>query len=293
MTPPAADFHDARTSPGATPPQRIALGIEYDGSAFHGWQWQPGRRTIQQTLEEAIGRVADEPVSLVTAGRTDAGVHALEQVAHFDSRARRSVRSWVLGANTHLPPEIRVLWARPLPAGFHARYSAIARCYRYRILNRPVHSALQRRRVTWVYRPLDADAMQRAAVHLVGEHDFSSFRAQDCQSRTPWRQVHFLDVVRQEDEILIDVAANAFLHHMVRNLVGVLLEIGLGRQPPEWAAEVLRARRREAAAVTAPADGLYLRAVCYPLEFGLERHAVFDRLPADAARHRETPEEHA
>lgn len=270
---------------------RIALGVEYDGSAFAGWQWQPAKRTLQSALEEALSFVAAEPVRVVCAGRTDAGVHALEQVVHFDTEAERKSYSWLMGTNTALPEDLRVLWAREVPENFHARTSAIARFYRYVILNRPMRSALQRHQVTWHYAPLDAGAMAAAAEHLLGEHDFSSFRAQDCQSRSPNRYLHFIHVRREDDRVVIDLCANAFLHHMVRNIAGVLMEVGAGKRPPAWAGEVLRARDRKAAAATAPAEGLYLAGICYPESFGIARHPVFRHLPEGARRYTPPPHE--
>lgn len=264
---------------------RIALGIEYDGSAFAGWQRQRPRRTIQACVEEAVGRVAAEKVDVVCAGRTDAGVHALEQVAHFDTSARRAMRSWLLGANTELPEDVRVIWAREVAGEFHARYSAIARFYRYVILNRPMKSALLRRQVTWHYHSLDVERMQEAANHLIGEHDFSSFRAQGCQSKSPRRIMHFIRVRREGERVVIELAANAFLHHMVRNIAGVLMEIGSGKQESAWAKAVLDARDRRLGGVTAPPDGLYLGGVFYPERFGLPRHPIFDQLPATASRY--------
>lgn len=263
---------------------RVVLGVEYDGQEFAGWQWQPGRRTVQAELEAALSRVASQPVRVVCAGRTDAGVHALEQVVHFDCAVERAPRSWLMGANSALPVDVRVLWVREMPLEFHARYSAIARYYRYTILNRPMRSALLRRQVTWSFLPLDAERMNLAARHLIGNRDFTSFRAKDCQSVSPWRYLHFLDVHRDADRVHIDVCANAFLHHMVRNLAGLLMAIGGGKHEPDWAAEVLAARDRSLAAATAPADGLYFAAVCYPDPFGMPRHPVFARLPPDAAR---------
>jgi tRNA pseudouridine38-40 synthase len=265
---------------------RIALGIEYDGSAFAGWQWQPGKRTVQAAVDQAVGRVADAPVQAVCAGRTDAGVHALEQVVHFDTQARRTPYSWVMGGNTELPEDVRVLWAREVDASFHARYSAIARYYRYLILNRPMKSALRRRQATWHYPPLDLEPMRAAARYLIGEHDFSSFRAQGCQSKSPCRRMHFIHVRREEgDQVVIELCANAFLHHMVRNIAGVLMAIGAGKRPPQWAREVLLARDRTQGGVTAPADGLYLGGVCYPERYGIARHPVFQHLPQDASRY--------
>jgi tRNA pseudouridine38-40 synthase len=264
---------------------RIALGIEYDGQAFAGWQWQPGKRTIQSAVEAAVSRVANEPVRVVCAGRTDAGVHALEQVVHFDTPVERKAYSWLMGTNSELPEDVRVLWVREVPRDFHARTSAIARFYRYVILNRPMKSALRRRQVTWHYAPLDIEPMREGARHLIGEHDFSSFRAQDCQSKSPNRFMHFIHVRREGDEVVIEICANAFLHHMVRNIAGVLLDVGSGKHPPGWVAEVLEARDRRRAGVTAPADGLYLGGVCYPEAYGLARHPIFQYLPADAARY--------
>jgi len=264
---------------------RIALGIEYDGSAFAGWQWQRGRRTVQAVLEDALGRVGAEPIRVHGAGRTDAGVHALAQVVHFESDAHRPLRAWLLGTNTELPEDIRVLWAREVPPGFHARYSAIARYYRYVILNRPMKSALLRRQVTWSFYPLHEGRMQEAAQLLVGEHDFSSFRAPDCQSKSPVRRMHFIDVRRDGERIMIELSANAFVHHMVRNIVGVLMAIGSGKYQPMWAQQVLEERRRAVAGVTAPPDGLYLGGVFYPARFELPCDPVFSRLPPDAARY--------
>lgn len=249
---------------------RVAVGLEYCGAAYRGWQsQQSGVPTIQARVENALGRVADHPVAVVCAGRTDAGVHAREQVVHFDTGAERSPRSWVLGANTGLPDDIALRWARVVSESFHARYSARARRYHYLILNRPVRPALDRQRVGWHYHPLDAERMHEAGQRLLGEHDFSSFRARDCQSRTPWRCLHELRVRREADRVLIEVEANAFLHHMVRNIVGVLTAVGRGEQPVDWVDEVLAARDRTRGGVTAPAAGLYLQAVRYPVEFDL------------------------
>jgi tRNA pseudouridine38-40 synthase len=251
---------------------RVAMGVEYDGSAFRGWQIQEqGVRTVQACLEKALSRVADEPVETVCAGRTDAGVHATGQVIHFDTRAQRLPRSWILGGNSNLPADISVLWACPVTEAFHARFSARARRYRYLILNRRYRSALQRCRVAWYCKPLAAERMAAAAGYLVGEHDFTSFRALGCQARSPVRTVYTLTVQRQGDCIVIDVEANAFLHHMVRNIVGVLLAVGSGERPIPWVQEVLEVRNRALGGVTVPAEGLYLVAVRYPEEFRLSR----------------------
>ncbi|QSA97606.1 tRNA pseudouridine(38-40) synthase TruA [Methylococcus sp. EFPC2] len=263
---------------------RLALGIEYDGSAFAGWQIQRDRRSVQECVEAAVGQVANEPVDVVCAGRTDAGVHAYEQVAHFDTQAKRDLRSWLLGVNTALPDDVRILWVKEVEADFHARYSAIARFYRYTILNRAMKSALQRRQVTWCFRPLNAEKMHAGAQHLIGDHDFSSFRAQSCQSHSPQRIMHFIRVSREGEWVHIDLSANAFVHHMVRNIAGVLIDIGSGKHPPDWAREVLEARDRALGGVTAPPDGLYLGGVFYPEPFGLPKHPIFDLLPPDARR---------
>jgi tRNA pseudouridine38-40 synthase len=249
--------------------QRIALGVEYDGSGFAGWQEQRGQRTVEAELRRAVASVADGPVALICGGRTDAGVHAVGQVVHFDAPVARSLRGWLLGINANLPEDVSLRWARPVPAWFHARYSALARVYRYCILNRDTRSALQRRRATWERRPLDLAAMQAAADRLVGDRDFSAFRAAQCQSRSPVRRVGRIEVGRDGDLVWIEVAANAFLHHMVRNLAGLLIEIGTGDAPPEWATEVLESRDRRRGAMTAPPDGLYLRTIQYPAAFRL------------------------
>jgi len=254
---------------------RIAVGIEYDGSGFAGWQSQPTVRTVQQVLESALGAVAAEPVSLVAAGRTDAGVHARAQVAHFDTHAERSPRGWILGANTEAPPDVALSWVQPVPAHFHARYSATARVYRYLILNRTARSALYAARAAWVTRTLDARAMAEAAELLVGEHDFSAFRSSECQAKSPVRRLTRLAVERRGDWIVIEAVANAFLHHMVRNLAGLLIAVGKGDERPGWARTVLEGRDRTRAAATAPAAGLCLWEVLYPAAFGLPA-----RLPA-------------
>lgn len=264
--------------------QRMVLGLEYDGSGFSGWQWQTGRRTVQAVVEQALSVVADHPVTVTCAGRTDAGVHALEQVVHFDTAAQRPLHAWSLGGNSHLPEDVRILWAVIASAGFHARYSAIARFYRYLILNRPVKSALARHQATGCYAQLDAEKMHQAAQHLIGNHDFSSFRARGCQSKSPCRTLHFIDVYRQGDRVIMDICANAFLHHMVRNIAGVLMTIGTGKQPADWTLALLQVKNRSLASVTAPPDGLYLGGVFYPVEYGLSKHPLFAKLPPDASR---------
>lgn len=249
--------------------QRIAMGVEYDGSAFHGWQTQDRVRTVQETLEAAIGSVAAHPVTVHCAGRTDAGVHALEQVLHFETRASRPERAWVLGTNVNLPPDCAVRWAHPVPDAFHARYSATARHYRYRILLRRTRSALERNRALWVHRPLDLARMRTAARSLVGEHDFSSFRAVACQAKSPIRCIHYLNLAGTHEAIDLRVGANGFLHHMVRNIVGVLVAIGRGDASPDWTAELLEVRDRTLGGVTAPPQGLYFVRADYPDAFGL------------------------
>ncbi len=248
---------------------RIALGIEYDGSRFHGWQSQRGVRTVQQVLEHALSKVADQPVRVHCAGRTDTGVHASGQVVHFDTGAVREPRAWVLGGNVNLPDDVAVTWAREVPAEFHARYRAIERSYRYVILNRQARPALQHGQVTWEYRPLQVEPMQEAARHLLGEHDFSAFRAKECQARHAVREVKRLEVRRRGDYVILEVTANAFLMHMVRNFAGVLMAIGMGKAPPAWAREVLEGRDRTLGGVTAPAHGLTLVRVRYPERYGL------------------------
>lgn len=247
------------------------MGVEYDGSAFHGWQVQRGVRTVQQCVEEAIGKVADHPVTVHCAGRTDAGVHGLEQVIHFDSGASRPERSWLLGTNVNLPPDVAIRWVLPVDDDFHARFEAKARHYRYRILRRPTRSALHRDRVTWVHHALDIDAMRAAAAALVGEHDFSSFRALACQAKSPVRRVLYLDLAERGEIVEISVGANGFLHHMVRNIAGVLIAIGKGDASVDWTSELLRIRDRTRGGVTAPPGGLYFVRADYPERFGLAR----------------------
>ena len=263
---------------------RIVLGIEYDGSAYNGWQWQDAKPTVPGELQTALSKIACQPVTVICAGRTDAGVHALEQVVHFDCEVERELKAWVMGGNSQLPEDIRITWAKPALADFHARYSAIARFYRYVILNRPMKSALLRTQATWCYYPLDAARMHTAAQYLLGEHDFTSFRAQGCQSKSPNRLMHFIDVYRQEDKVIIDICANAFLHHMVRNIAGVLMEIGMGKQPESWTLQLLELKDRARAAATAPPYGLHLGGVYYPAGYGINKHPVFEKLPADARR---------
>lgn len=252
---------------------RIALGIEYDGSNFRGWQiQQTGVRTVQGCLEKSLSRVAAHAVNTVCAGRTDAGVHGIEQVAHFDTHAQRSLRSWLLGVNSNLPADINLLWAQPVAETFHARFSALSRCYRYIILNRPYRSALQRHRATWQRDPLNHERMAEAAKWLLGEHDFTSFRATSCQAKSPVRRIYRLTVERCSDYIIIDIEANGFLHHMVRNVAGVLMAIGRSERSTCWPRDLLKACNRALGGITAPAEGLYLKGIQYPVNFKLPRH---------------------
>ncbi|MEE2001629.1 tRNA pseudouridine(38-40) synthase TruA [Alkalimonas sp. MEB108] len=248
---------------------RIALGIEYDGSAFYGWQRQQEVASVQQHLEQALSRVADEAILTQCAGRTDAGVHATGQVVHFDSRAERSDKGWIMGTNSHLPAGISVRWAKQVPDDFHARFSATARRYRYIILNQPYRPAILQAGLSHYHQPLDAQRMHQAGQCLLGEHDFSAFRAIQCQSKSPNRFIHHLNVQRVGPYVVIDIKANAFVHHMVRNITGSLLEVGMGRQPVDWLAELLAAKDRTKAAATAKAGGLYLVAVDYPAAYQL------------------------
>ena len=248
---------------------RIALGLEYDGSEFAGWQAQGHARGIQSVVEEGVAAVANHAVEVVAAGRTDAGVHAAMQVVHFDTTVTRTERSWVLGTTTNMPKQVSVLWSREVPEGFHARYSALARSYRYVILNRAPRPALTAQRVSWVRDPLDEKRMHEAAQHLIGEHDFSSFRAAQCQSRTPMRNLHRITVQRHGELVILTVTANAFLHHMVRNIAGVLIAIGTGERPVDWTAQVLSHRDRKLGGVTAPPSGLYLAGIRYAAALNL------------------------
>jgi tRNA pseudouridine38-40 synthase len=242
----------------------LAAGLEYDGSGFAGWQIQRHVRSAQQILNAAISIVANEPVSTLAAGRTDAGVHACGQVIHFDTAASRSLRSWLLGINSNLPDDIAVQWVRDVPADFHARHSAVARTYRYVILNRDVRSALDRHRAWHFRRGLADERMAAAAVDLVGEHDFSAFRGAGCQSRSPVRRVERLSVTRSGDHVQIEVRASGFLYHMVRNIVGALVRVGTGDADPGWLRVLLAGRDRRLGAPTAPPEGLYLAEVHYP-----------------------------
>lgn len=248
---------------------RYALGIEYDGSAFLGWQRLSHGNSVQGAVEAALGSILQHGVDAVCAGRTDAGVHATQQVVHLETDVDRPLRAFVEGTNTRLPPSVRVLWAQPINAVFHARHSARARRYRYRLLNRRVRPALMREHLSWEPRPLDAEAMHRAAQALLGENDFSAFRTAQCQARHPMRDLQSISVRREDEQVVVEVQANAFLHHMVRNIVGSLMVVGRGERPEAWIAELLAGRDRTVAGPTAPAAGLTFLGPRYPREWAL------------------------
>ena len=259
---------------------RLALGISYRGTAYQGWQRQPGGRTVQDQVERALSRFVDAPVATWCAGRTDAGVHAFNQVVHIDSPVTREPFSWLRGTNRYLPSDIALQWCTAVPADFHARYSAQGRRYRYLLLESAVRPALEAGSAGWVFRPLDADAMRQAAEHLIGEHDFSSFRSSECQARSPVKTLRSLQISRRGAYWRFDVDGSAFLHHMVRNIMGCLVAVGSGRQSAGWLAEVLAARNRDAAAPTFAADGLYFAGPYYDPALGLTEHnPAMDWLP--------------
>ena len=249
--------------------QRWALGISYNGQGYEGWQSQPSGRTVQDQLETALSQFAAEPVATVCAGRTDAGVHGLMQVVHFDTRLQREAFSWVRGTNSFLPPDIAVQWAQPVPAEFHSRASATARRYAYVLLESPVRPSVDAGRVGWVFRPLDGEAMRSAAGSLLGEQDFTSFRASGCQARSPIKTMRRIEISRRGPYWRFEFEANAFLHHMIRNIMGCLVVVGQGLQPPSWMAQVLAARSRDAAAPTFSPDGLYFLGPVYDAAWGL------------------------
>ncbi len=242
---------------------RIAIGIEYDGSAFWGWQTQPEGVTVQGVLESAIAHIAEHPVRLHAAGRTDTGVHALAQVAHFDTLTMRPQTAWVRGVNAYLPDSVRVLWAQPVPEEFHARFSATRRSYQYWLMNTPVAPAIQRLQLGWYHQPLSLQSMQQAIQYLLGEHDFSAFRASECQAKTPVKTMHEAYVVKEGDSFVFKFSADAFLHHQIRNMVGALIYVGNGKHPPEFIAELLNQRDRTLSPPTFSPNGLYLTAVQY------------------------------
>lgn len=247
---------------------RYALAVEYDGTEYCGWQNQSHALALQQCVEQALSKVANHPVEVVCAGRTDAGVHASGQVVHFDSPAIRDSRSWLLGANANLPKTISIYWVAEVPDTFHARYSALAREYRYSLLNRSARPGLNGRFLAWERAPLDLLKMQQAAQYLIGDHDFTSFRTVACQAKRPWRRLDWLEISRHDDVFHFSIQANAFLHHMVRNIVGSLMVVGRGAQAPDWIAQVLAARDRRLAGATAPAGGLEFIGPKYPAQLG-------------------------
>jgi tRNA pseudouridine38-40 synthase len=248
---------------------RIALSVEYAGGAFCGFQSQPSHCGVQDALEDAIGEIAGHPVGVVGAGRTDAGVHAAAQIVHFDSEAARPMSAWVRGVNAHLPPTAAVLWAHPVPAEFHARFSATARHYTYLLLNRPERPGLKAGRAGWYHHPLDLAAMQEAIAMLIGTHDFSAFRAAECQAKSPVKTLAHARAAREGDLVRFELSANAFLHHMVRNIVGALVTVGAGKASPAWMSELLAARDRTRAPATFAPDGLYFCGADYDARFGL------------------------
>ena len=259
---------------------RIALGLSYEGGRYEGWQSQPSGLTVQDQLEQALSRFCEEPIRTMCAGRTDAGVHGLMQVVHFDTYAERSEYSWVRGPNSFLPPDIAVQWARQVPQDFHCRTHALARRYAYVLLESPVRPSVEAGRVGWVFKPLDQAAMEGAAEVLLGEHDFSSFRAAQCQSHTPVKTLRRIEISRRGAFWRFEFEANAFLHHMIRNIMGCLIYIGQGAKPVGWMQDVLQARSREAAAPTFSPDGLYFLGPIYEARWGLpERTPAYDWLP--------------
>lgn len=262
---------------------RIALGVEYDGCPFLGWQTQSGGGAVQDALEAALTSIAGEPIATTCAGRTDRGVHARGQVVHFDTQVERPDTAWVRGVNALLPSAVAVRWSKRMPENFSARYSAVARTYRYVILNRSVRPAIDAQQVGWWHVPLDVEAMHSAAQAWIGTHDFSAFRSSQCQSKTPIRTLARCDVTRSGERVIFTLTANAFLHHMVRNLVGALVYIGSGREPITWAAHLLEQRERSRAAPTFSAAGLTLMRVTYPAEWALPEITDGDAvLPVDS-----------
>lgn len=242
---------------------RIALGLEYDGAGFCGWQAQPCGCSVQDALEAALAKVADAPIRVICAGRTDAGVHAIAQVVHFDTDVERPANAWVRGTNAHLLATMAVRWAQPMPPDFHARFSAQGRRYRYVLLNRAERPGLMAHRVGWFHLPLDVAAMRKAARYLLGTHDFSAFRSSQCQAKSPVKNLRQLDMAVQGDQLIFDFAADGFLHHMVRNIIGMLIYVGKGAHPPEWVGEVMTTKNRALAAPTFSPDGLYFVGVDY------------------------------
>ncbi|MDD5030086.1 MAG: tRNA pseudouridine(38-40) synthase TruA [Rhodoferax sp.] len=263
---------------------RVALGVSYNGRRYHGWQSQPSGQTVQDTLEQALSQFSNQRVGTLCAGRTDSGVHALMQVVHFDSPANRTEQAWVRGPNALLPRDVAVQWARIVPSAFHCRASALTRRYVYVLLQSPVRPSLDDGRVGWVFTPLDQAGMQQAAQYLLGQHDFTSFRASACQALSPIKQLVRIDISRRGAYWRFEFEANAFLHHMIRNIMGCLLMVGDGRHPPDWVAQVLAARDRDAAAPTFSPHGLYFVGPRYGAQWGLPEHPVLlDGLPGASA----------
>lgn len=250
---------------------RIALVVEYDGSGYYGWQIQPNLKTVQGTLEAALSQVANTDIRVIYSGRTDTGVHATYQVVHFDAPDERNIRAWIHGCNALLPKDMCVRFGHEVEEDFNARYSATSRKYRYVIYNAPIRPAILQSKVTWQYRQLDAERMQDASACLLGEHDFSSFRAVQCNAKSPIRKIESLSVTRKDNMVFLDIKANAFLHHMVRNIAGVLMKVGHGAKPVAWVQEVLDAKDRQLGAETAPPYGLYLTGVTYPEKYNMPR----------------------
>ena len=259
---------------------RLAMGVEYDGSAYCGWQRLKHAPSVQEELERSLSRVAGQQVKVHASGRTDSGVHATRQIVHFDAPVPRSEKAWVFGVNANLARDVAVHWVREVPDDFHARFKALARRYRYLILNQPSRPVLERANVTWCRDSLDADAMHRAAQALVGEHDFSSFRAAGCQSKTPWRHLHYIEVRRHGPLVVIDVQGNAFLHHMIRNIAGALMTVGRGQRGDDYLAELLRLKNRTLSDATAPACGLHFVDSLYDEIWGLPQEPLGPNLLA-------------
>ncbi|HEY0202183.1 MAG TPA: tRNA pseudouridine(38-40) synthase TruA [Burkholderiaceae bacterium] len=259
---------------------RVALGVSYSGQGYHGWQSQPSGNTVQDRLEGALRQFATQPIATLCAGRTDAGVHGLMQVVHFDTPLQRDPFSWVRGTNTFLPPDIAIQWACPVPTAFHARASATGRRYAYVLLESPVRPSVEAGRVGWTFHPLNGDAMREAAMHLLGQHDFSSFRAAACQAKTPIKTLRQITIRQRGAYWRFEFEADAFLHHMIRNIMGCLVAVGQGQHPPQWLCDVLAARSRDAASPTFAPDGLYFLGPQYDPTWGLpERTAAYDWLP--------------
>jgi len=270
MTEQGNSLNETMQQPATPVKQRIVLGVEYNGSAFSGYQMQRhGTRTVQDELEKALSQVADQPVRVTCAGRTDTGVHATGQVVHFDSSVKRELKAWMLGGNTSLPGDVSIHWAREVDDSFSARFSAVSRSYRYLLFNRRTRPAVLQHNVAWLYERLDAEAMHEATQALLGEHDFSAFRSSRCQANHAVRTMQNISVTRKGNYVILDIQANAFLHHMVRNIMGTLLVIGRGEQPVEWMQEILTAGDRKQAGMTASPAGLYLVNVEYPEHYGL------------------------